>query len=167
MISKAHPAAISIDALLAQCEVRRQRRSGPGGQHRNKVETAIVLVHEPSGIRAEATERRSQAANLKVAIQRLRVRLAIEVRQPIASRSKLWQSRVSSGQITVSAGHEAFPTLLAEALDAIAECEFDCKGAAALLDCSSSQLVKLLKLEPDALSHVNEQRKHRELVKLR
>ena len=36
-----HPAALPFDALLKECEVRRLRRSGPGGQHRNKVETAV------------------------------------------------------------------------------------------------------------------------------
>src|SRR4051794_13878872 len=72
-----HPACVPTAALLLQCEVRRQRRSGPGGQHRNKVETAVVLVHGPTGIRGEASERRSQTQNLKVAVQRLRVKLAI------------------------------------------------------------------------------------------
>src|SRR5262249_27924451 len=42
-----HPAARAPDALLAECEVRRTRRSGPGGQNRNKVETAVVLRHLP------------------------------------------------------------------------------------------------------------------------
>src|SRR5207253_6004770 len=75
-----HPADLAPAKLLAECVVRRQRRSGPGGQHRNKVETAVVLVHQPTCIRSEATEKRSQAANRQVAIHRLRVKLAIQVR---------------------------------------------------------------------------------------
>ena len=58
-----HPASLPYDELIRECEVRRQRRSGPGGQHRNKVETGIFIEHKPSGIRAEATEQRSQAKN--------------------------------------------------------------------------------------------------------
>ena len=54
-----HPARLPIDELLADCEERRLRRGGPGGQHRNKVETAVELTHRPTSVAAEANERRS------------------------------------------------------------------------------------------------------------
>ena len=50
-----HPAAHDLERLLADCDVRFTRRSGPGGQNRNKVETAVVLTHRPTGLVAEAT----------------------------------------------------------------------------------------------------------------
>ena len=149
--------------LLAECRILRQRRSGPGGQHRNKVETAIVLIHEPSGIRGEASERRSQAENKKVAVQRLRIKLALSIRsaagdEASAAASRLWRSRLHGTQISVSASHTDFPALLAESLDVIYACEFDCKAAAERLGCSPSQLIKLLKVAPEALALVNQQR---------
>ena len=45
--------------------------SGPGGQHRNKVATAIRIIHKESGAVGEAKDTRSQHANKKLAFERL------------------------------------------------------------------------------------------------
>jgi hypothetical protein len=164
-----HPAATSPEQLWAECEVRRLRRSGPGGQHRNKVETAVRLRHLSTGVCAEANERRSQARNRSVALFRLRVNLALEVRRPCGpddAPSTIWQARCGGG-LKVSATHEDFPTLLAEALDALAACNADPKRSAAKLICTPSQLVRLLKLDPRALLLVNQWRSERKLHGLR
>ncbi len=159
--SSIHPAAMLPQRLLSECQVRRVRRSGPGGQHRNKVETGVVLRHRPTGVTAEACERRSQAENRTVALFRLRLNLALEVRRPCEatySPSPLWQSRCRGGRIGVSPSHDDFPVILAEALDTIAEADADVKAAAAVLGCTSSQLTRLLKKEPRAMALVNQWR---------
>lgn len=157
-----HPARIPIPDLLADCEIQRTRRCGPGGQHRNKVETAVVIEHKPSGIRGEGSERRSQDQNRQVAIHRLRVKLALELRTPEPQGvSTLWQARTVGGEISVNSEHEDFPALLSEALDAIAKVTFDLNAAAEELGVTSSQLVKFLKKEPMAFALVNRERQLR------
>ncbi len=164
----AHPAALAPDELLADCRVRRTRRSGPGGQHRNKVETAVVITHVPSGISAEANERRSQRENHEQAVFRLRIKLAMATRRPVpATPSPLWQARCRSGRIAINPAHEDFPALLAEALDRLDAATANVPQAAAALGITATQFVKLLGLEPAALVQVNAARVSRGLSALR
>lgn len=170
MTNSIHPAALPIEKLLADCQITRTRRSGPGGQHRNKVETAIVIEHLPTGIVAEAGERRSQAENRNVAIFRLRAKLAIDVRSTRMlphEPSPLWRTRCRGGKLAVNPQHDDFPPILAEALDIVAACDNDMKAAAAHLDCTPSQLTKLLQQEPRSLAVVNQAREKQGLHRLK
>ncbi|APG25078.1 MAG: peptide chain release factor-like protein [Syntrophotalea acetylenica] len=57
-------------------EITYYKAGGPGGQHRNKTETAVRIHHRPSGITVTASEQRSRQANLEKALQRMAARLA-------------------------------------------------------------------------------------------
>lgn len=164
-----HPASLPPEKLLGECRFERLRRSGPGGQHRNKVETMVRVCHAPTGVSAEAGERRSQEANRRVSIRRLRVSLAVEVRRACPTGrtpSRLWRSRCRSGRVAIGAAHDDFPALLAEALDWIAARDGDVKEAAESLGCTASQMVKLLKKEPRARATVNRWRLEQGLGRL-
>ncbi|MFO7902554.1 MAG: peptide chain release factor family protein [Planctomycetota bacterium] len=164
-----HPCELPDRQLLTDCDVRRQRRSGPGGQHRNKVESAIVLVHRPSGVRAEATERRNQHENRRVALKRLRLELALDLRSerpPDGIPTSRWTTRAKQGAFRVDPQHEDFAPLLAEALDVIEQQHYDVAAAARSLRISSSQLIRFLKLEPRALRMVNQTRQSMGLHRL-
>ena len=164
-----HPVELPIEELLKSCNVKRTRGSGPGGQHRNKVETAIVITHLESGVVGQASEKRSQHRNHDVAVERLRVNLAIAIRtapEVVESPSPLWQGRVKSKKVVVNPAHEDFPRLLCEAIDVISAEQFDIGKAAEALGVSSSQLVKFLKLAPAAFELLNRERASRSLRKL-
>lgn len=153
-----HPAELSEKDLIKDCLVRRQRRSGPGGQHRNKVETAIVITHAPSGLQGAASERRNQAENRKHALFRLRINLALYLRTKRREPSELWKSRRSNLKITINPKHMDFPAVLAEALDVIVEQDLNVKRSAEILEISSSQLIKLIKADSLAWQHLNQLR---------
>lgn len=57
--------------LEREVDVTFVRGSGPGGQHRNKRETGIRLVHPKSGVEIVATERRERERNRDLAFERL------------------------------------------------------------------------------------------------
>lgn len=168
MSDHSHLVELSNEKLLEQCSVKRTRGSGPGGQHRNKVETAIVITHLESGITGEASEKRSQDDNKVVAIKRLRQNLAIHIR---AKRTKqlgeVVQKRIRSKKISVNTNHGDFPVLLAESLDRLHENEFDISRASEELHCTNSQLLKFLKQLPAAFEYFNQQRQTRDLPRLR
>ena len=77
--------------LLSECKTRRQRRSGPGGQHRNKVETAVRLIHVPTGVIVNCQAERSQGKNRSKAMSMLR--------------AKLYQIEIDKREAEVSARH--------------------------------------------------------------
>jgi len=64
-----------LEALKGQVIIETYRSSGPGGQRKNKTETAVRLKHLPSGITVTATEYRFQTQNRRLAFERLRDRL--------------------------------------------------------------------------------------------
>ncbi|KAG6549584.1 hypothetical protein Mapa_008966 [Marchantia paleacea] len=66
--------------LFAQCKMDTYRASGPGGQHRNKTDSAVRLKHIPTGLVTQASEDRSQHNNRAYALGRLRQLIAAEVR---------------------------------------------------------------------------------------
>jgi peptide chain release factor 1 len=83
----------------SELEWRTSRGSGPGGQHRNKTESAVVLTHLPSGLTVRCESERSQHRNRDTALRVLRARL-LQARQEGSARAANAErrSQVGSGQ---------------------------------------------------------------------
>jgi hypothetical protein len=145
--------------LLAQCQEHRYRASGPGGQHRNKTESAIRLVHQPTGITVTATERRSQHENRANAVQRLREAIAVGARCPLDMTDirlpGVLANATSGGRVAIGRRDPRHLVLLAWLLDAIQAAQGRISDAAKPLGLTTSQLVNLLKQEPKRLAAAN------------
>lgn len=158
--SMEHPVWLSREELLHACNLQFKRASGPGGQNRNKVETGVVLTHRESGSKAEATERRTQGENKDVAVMRLRLVLASQIRTPPTKKAAdvLAKYRNRQGKLAISETNWEWPIVLAELLNICRTAEWNISEVAAQLETSSSQIVKLLKQSPPAFKLLNDER---------
>ena len=74
--------SFDLDRLEEDVRVIFYKSRGPGGQRKNKKETAVRIHHIPSGITVVATEHRYQARNRSLAFKRLKERLEDLKREP-------------------------------------------------------------------------------------
>lgn len=60
-----------FSVTLADCEIQTFRSGGPGGQHQNKTESGVRIIHPASGARGESRQERSQLQNKKLAFRHM------------------------------------------------------------------------------------------------
>ncbi|HUH05794.1 MAG TPA: peptide chain release factor-like protein [Kofleriaceae bacterium] len=164
---------LSGEALLDECEMDRFRASGPGGQKRNKTESAVRLRHLATGIQAHASESRSQHENRVVALRRLRLRIALELREPVAIQAYATPAELTSWLIRPGrptrrereAG--AYLRAVAALLDVFVAVEGVMAEAAEVLGVTTNLLSKRIAADEALARKVNELRAARDLRPLR
>lgn len=136
--------------LLSQCQRTEHRVGGPGGQHRNKTDSGVRLLHLPSGAESWATERRSQHDNARMALERLRPAIAVAARCgcDLAAPSPTWRALQAAGQLrTLPRAGGARWVALATMLDALEAAAGQVSTAAQCLGLSTGQAVRLLETD--------------------
>lgn len=169
LIDAPHPATLSPDVLLQSCDRRTQRRSGPGGQHRNKTSSGVFLEHRPTGQIGEATERRSQAQNRAISLIRLRMKLAVFVRTPSPLRDSMRtmsegeaeiRQTYSKSPLRFAEGNVAGPAVMAMLMDDLWVAGGQPSLVAEAWSVSTSSLVRLLRSHSPAIAMINKIREH-------
>jgi len=160
----------SDDALIRESEVDRYRASGPGGQHRNKTESAVRLRHKLSGVSAIGEDSRSQAENKLHAVRRLRAAIALEVREPVAEPSPRLLAMVAAGTAPLGAKTRLtgeFWAAIAELLDRLVANNLEIATTAQQLGMTTGALSKLLLHDEQVGRTVNDLRRARNMRPLR
>lgn len=95
---------VHVEVNPADVRIDRYRGTGKGGQHRNKVSTAVRVVHKPTGIIITRESGRSQSANLDSAMSQLRSELTSRANRD--AHSKISADRVVGEDKTFTHNHQ-------------------------------------------------------------
>lgn len=140
----------SAKEILEECEVHRSRGSGPGGQKADRSETAVKLVHRPTGCMASSEKTRSQHKNRQLALRKLKRNYSLEKRHKIPpdkfTMPSSLQQYVNNG-LRIKTGNPHYPFLIKLVLDVLYSVDGRLSEASDVLGVSTNQLVEFLKDE--------------------
>ncbi|KAL1469121.1 hypothetical protein MTO96_004847 [Rhipicephalus appendiculatus] len=91
------PSEVEVDVNPKDLVMKTKKASGPGGQHVNKTESAVQILHTPTGIMVESSKERSQLMNKDIALRILRAKLyQMELEKQLSQHSAQRKLQVGS-----------------------------------------------------------------------
>lgn len=127
------------DEFLRHCTLEFFKATGAGGQHRNKTSSAVRVTLKETQLRAEDCSERSQHRNRSNAVKKLKMLIALNIRNSPAVPPQRMECSVSA---------EDYPLFAAQLFDILDSCTFDHKSSAERCGITSSQLLKKLFRDP-------------------
>jgi hypothetical protein len=159
--------SLSDEELSAQCRWEAFRARGPGGQHRDKTNTAVRVTHLPTEVTATGGEERSQRVNRIHALKRLRLKLALEIREPVdraafvppawflALRKQPRGAPTSSAPtLKLTQRHRDYFRAVGLVIDVAKQMQGDLAATAAMLGISTSSLARFVKLDGQIMAAI-------------
>lgn len=160
----------SDEQLLEDCHVETFRGSGPGGTKADTTESSVRITHEPSGVSVTASEKRSQRANRKTALRRLKLEYALNVRHDVDPERVTVPEQLASylnGGIEVNPKNPHFPFWVKLVLDVLEALDGEVGSTADVFGVSTNQLVKFLSRDDRVWETVNDLREQHGLHPLK
>jgi len=149
---------LSDEELLRRCDASSSSTHGPGGQHRNKAESAVRLRHRATGLVVQCEEHAQRSENRRQALARLRLRLALHDPAPIDP-GVLARHR-DGLRLRIASADPDLPQVAAAAVQALSRAHGSLAVAAQDLGISTAQLTKLMGLDKEIRAAADAIRRH-------
>ena len=149
--------------LLAECHRDYWRASGPGGQKRNKTDSAVRLRHHGCGLLVTSSDTRSRAQNTRRAVRRLREAIALRIREPVETQnyhvhSELLAFLHSPQRGTSFQRDAAYLIAIAELLDVFIACQCAIGETSKCLGVRSGLLSRFIRRDDRLIRRIGELR---------
>ena len=138
--------------LMEHCVLDRFRASGPGGQKKNKTDSAVRIRHIGSGLIGLSSESRSQHVNKTYALRRLRLKIALVLRdndQNDHIELKKFIQQTGTKTFTLNIRDPRYPIIVASLFDELSVNNWKISVTAKKIGITSSTLNKFLRSNPE------------------
>lgn len=161
--------ALDDESLCRLCTFEFFKSSGPGGQHRNKVSSAVRVKLVSFDISAEDCSERTQHRNRANALNKLRHLLALKVREEISDAGEGAAPEAAEGRVPFdcSMRNPRYYLFIARLLDHLEAAGFDQRQAAAVYGVSPTALIRKIAADPSLWAHCQRRREELGLCRWR